>query len=159
MLKQFVCGVGVILLSLSLTGCGGDAGQKPVYPVSGKITMAGAPVAKATVVFGPMEKQPVATAITDANGEFKLTTYDSFDGAAAGKYEVTVTKVAVSSQQAQPAHDPTGSSTASSAPTHNAKDSKSDDGATIDPKWSKPGNGLTAEVKSSGENKFEFKLD
>lgn len=148
-----------IVLSMYLTGCGGDAGQKPVYPASGKITMGGAPIAKATVVFGPLEKQPVATAITDANGEFKLTTYDSYDGAAAGKYEVTVTKVAVTTEQSQPAHDPTGSSKTSSAPTHSAKDSKSDDGATIDPKWSKPGNGLNAEVKSSGENKFEFKLD
>ncbi|MBL8810159.1 MAG: carboxypeptidase regulatory-like domain-containing protein [Planctomycetaceae bacterium] len=151
--------LSVVLFSLSLVGCGKGDGQKPVYPVSGKVTMAGAPVAKATVVFGPLEKQPVATAITDANGEYKLTTYDSFDGAAAGKYEVTVSKVAVTTTQSQPAHDPTGANKASSAPTHSAKGAKADEGATIDPKWSRPGNGLNAEVKSSGENKIDLKLD
>lgn len=144
-----------------LMGCGGAEGQKPVYPVSGKVTMAGAPIAKATVIFQPLGKdQAVATAITDAQGVYKLTTYDSFDGAAAGKYEVMVTKNAAPAASNAPVHDPTGAnSNAPSAPTHNAKQATDDAGATIDPKWSKPGNGLSAEVKSSGENTIDLKLD
>jgi len=144
-----------------LAGCGGAEGQKPVFPVSGKVTMAGAPIAKATVIFQPLGKdQAVATAITDAQGVYKLTTYDSFDGAAAGQYEVMVTKNAAPPASNAPVHDPTGSNSSTpSAPTHNAKKATDDTGATIDPKWSKPGNGLSAEVKSSGENTIDLKLD
>jgi hypothetical protein len=148
-------------LLLALVGCGGAEGQKPVYPVSGKVTMAGAPIAKATVIFQPLGKdQAVATAITDAQGVYKLTTYDSYDGAAAGQYEVMVTKTAAPAASNAPVHDPTGAnSTTPSAPTHNAKKATDDTGATIDPKWSKPGNGLNAEVKASGDNTIDLKLD
>jgi hypothetical protein len=144
-----------------LAGCGGAEGQKPVYPVSGKVTLAGAPIARATVIFQPLGKdQAVATAITDVQGVYRLTTYDSFDGAAAGQYEVMVTKNAAPVESNAPVHDPTGAnSTTTSAPAHNAKKATEDGGATIDPKWSKPGNGLSAEVKSSGENTIDLKLD
>ncbi|MEY3174176.1 MAG: hypothetical protein RLZZ436_2090 [Planctomycetota bacterium] len=150
-----------VFFVVGLVGCGGAEGQKPVYPVSGKVTMAGAAVAKATVIFQPLGKdQAVATAITDAEGVYRLTTYDSFDGAAAGKYEVMVTKTAAPAASNAPTHDPTGAnSTGASAPVHNAKKASDDTGATIDPKWGKPGNGLSAEVKSSGENTIDLKLD
>lgn len=159
---KFVSGFLLSVTVLCVVGCGGSGSEQlSVYPVSGKITMAGASVAKATVVFSPLDKnQRVATAVTDNDGVYKLTTYDSYDGAAAGKYEVMVSKVAAPTGSSQPAHDPTGANTQVSAPVHNAKGAKdASSGATIDPKYGAPGNGMTAEVKSSGENVFDFKLD
>lgn len=151
---------GIALLVLSLCGCSGSSDEKPVYEVSGTITFGGGPVAKATVIFSPLDNQPVATGITDNKGVFQLTTYDSFDGAAEGKYDVLISKVAVPKGSGAPVHDPTGKDTASSAPVHNAADAETEDGgATLDPKYGKPGNGMTAEVKSSGDNVFDFKLE
>ena len=151
---------GIALLVLSLCGCSGSSEEKTVYEVTGTVTFGGGPVAKATVMFSPLDKQPVATGITDAKGVYRLTTYDSFDGAAAGKYDVLISKVAVAKSSGQPAHDATGKNTASSAPVHNAADAETEDGgATLDPKYGKPGNGMAAEVKSSGENVFDFKLE
>jgi hypothetical protein len=149
------------ILACCIAGCGGSEGQKPVYPVSGKVTLRGAPVAKATVIFQPVGKdQAVATAMTDIEGVYKLTTYDSYDGATAGKYEVLISKSAAPAASNAPVHDASGGNlSAPSAPTHNAKAGAGDSGATIDPKWSQPNNGLSAEVKSSGENTFDFKLD
>ena len=148
------------LLFCCLIGCGGPTVQKPVYPVSGKVTLRGAPVAKATVIFQPVGKdQAVATAMTDLEGGYKLTTYDSFDGATAGKFEVLISKSAAPAASNAPTHDPTGGNLSTpSAPTHNAKAAAGDSGATIDPKWSQPNNGLSAEVKA-GDNTFDFKLD
>jgi hypothetical protein len=113
------------------------------------------------VTFSPIDGQPVATAITDTQGEFKLTTYDSYDGAAEGNYEVLISKSAAptSSGGGPPAHDATGSSNTVSAPSHDAASGSGGDAQVIDPKWSRHGNGLSAEVKSSGENTFEFQLN
>lgn len=159
-MARLCCLLSAVLIC-GLAGCGGAEGQKTVYPVSGKVTLRGAPVAKATVIFQPVGKdQAVATAITDTEGVYKLTTYDSYDGATAGKYEVLISKSAAPAASSAPTHDATGTNlSAPSAPSHNAKAAAGDSGATIDPKWSQPNNGLSAEVKSSGENKFDFKLD
>jgi hypothetical protein len=147
---------GIALIVVSLCGCSGSGDEQPVYQVSGTVTFGGAPVAKATVMFSPLDKQPVATGITDNKGVYQLTTYDSFDGAAAGKYDVLISKVAVPKGSGQPSHDPSGKNV---APIHNAADAETEDvGATLDPKYGKPGNGMTAEVKPSGENVLNFDL-
>jgi len=153
---------GFASLTLLVCGCsGGGADQVPVYPVSGKVTLGGGPVAKATVVFSPVDGQPVATGMTDTQGEFKLTTYDSFDGAAEGNYEILISKSAAPTAGAggPPSHDPTGANTQNSAPSHSAGGAAESAGAIIDPKWSKHGNGLSAEVKKGEDNVFEFTLN
>ncbi len=154
---EFMRFSGIAVFVVLLSGCSGSSDAQPVYEVSGTVTFAGAPVAKATVIFSPLDKQPVATGITDNKGVYQLTTYDSFDGAAAGKYDVLISKVAVPKGSGEPAHDATGVNV---APVHNAEDAETEDGgATLDPKYGKPGNGMTAEVKSSGENVLNFKLE
>jgi hypothetical protein len=147
---------GIALLILSLCGCSGSSDEKPVYEVTGTVTFGGGPVAKATVMFSPLDKQPVATGITDNKGVYRLTTYDSFDGAAAGKYDVLISKVAVPKGSGAPVHDPSGKNV---APSHDAAEETEDGGATLDPKYGKPGNGMAADVKPSGENVFDFKLE
>lgn len=112
MRNSFVA-LGLVVASLCLVGCGGEpsAKREPVYPVSGKVTYKSQPVVDADVVFFCKEKNMSSFAKTGADGTFKLTTYASFDGAPAGKYVVTVTKLDNSATTKEvaledPAYDP-----------------------------------------------------
>lgn len=76
----------------TMAGCSksGEA-RKPTFAVIGKVLDGTKPVANATVVFHPVGDAALKPrGKTDANGEFKLTTYDGDDGAPAGQYQVTV---------------------------------------------------------------------
>jgi hypothetical protein len=77
-----------LLAGTLLAGCGG--GRKTV-PVSGVITLEGAPLAGAQVTFHPMASDGrMAIGISDSNGRFSLTTYKPNDGALPGRYRITV---------------------------------------------------------------------
>ena len=83
------------LVSLfALTGCGGASG---FTPVSGKVTLDGAPLEGATVSFQP-KLQPKETVEgsygkTDATGAFTLKRVsDNAPGAAAGEHIVSISK-------------------------------------------------------------------
>lgn len=86
-------------LLLAALGCGPGSKLKTV-PVSGNVTYKGAPVEGAMVAFlHEVEVQTAThTAIgkTDSQGVYKLMTFETpakpLDGAAPGKYMVTVTK-------------------------------------------------------------------
>lgn len=81
-----------ILLAVVAAGCSkpGETRQ-PTFAVSGQVLDGANPIANATVVFHPVGDLGVKPhGKTDANGEFKLTTYDGDDGAPAGRYRVTV---------------------------------------------------------------------
>ncbi len=77
--------------------------RKPVYPARGKVLFEGMPAAGATVFLYQYETDAAGTptlkidrdgiapwGVTDASGNFQLTTYLTFDGAPAGDYVVTV---------------------------------------------------------------------
>ncbi len=81
--SQFSC---AILLGVA-TGCG--EGQLATAPARGEIRIDGKPLANAYVVFTP-EKGPCATAHSDDDGGFVLSTYRDGDGAVVGKHYVTV---------------------------------------------------------------------
>jgi hypothetical protein len=91
--KGFVpmCGVGLAMLA---TGCSGDDGHVPVYPVKGKVSVKGEVPEGALVVFyptkagGETELRPSAKVKPD--GSFSLTTYDADDGAPSGDYIATI---------------------------------------------------------------------
>lgn len=60
-------------------------------PVTGNVTLiGGGPVEGATVRFESIGGGPNATGVTDANGDFQLTTDSPDDGAPTGEYNVTV---------------------------------------------------------------------
>jgi len=86
----------VSLVLCSLTGCADKAYQEvPVYPVEGRLTVAGAPAQGAYVAFHPtgdvgMTKGNKPFARVDREGNFRLTTYEQEDGAPAGNYRVSV---------------------------------------------------------------------
>jgi hypothetical protein len=64
----------------------------PTTPVEGKVTYRGEVVPGAFVTFVPVEPQsnPRADAMVDAGGQYRLSTYEAWDGAAPGKYKVTI---------------------------------------------------------------------
>lgn len=91
---------------LALVGCGSDphvANRPDVVPVTGVVTLDGAPVEGATVTFvntagmAPGEQVTGRSSVgrTDESGRFELTTFESGDGAVPGGYTVTVTKYEV----------------------------------------------------------------
>lgn len=86
-----ICAVG--LLAVALSSCSKTADRPPTYTVGGRVVFEGNPAAGAVVIFHPTTGTPAAErprAKTDANGEFKLTTFAADDGAPAGEYAVTV---------------------------------------------------------------------
>jgi hypothetical protein len=91
-----VLSVGFVFTS---TGCtdSGPPGPKqlPVFPSGGKVTYQGNPLPNADVSFQHKEGSATATAKTDAQGSFTLSTYGDKDGAPAGAYRVTVAVSAV----------------------------------------------------------------
>ncbi|NLY00583.1 MAG: carboxypeptidase regulatory-like domain-containing protein [Rhodopirellula sp.] len=116
-----------------------------VYPAGGVVQHNGAPLEGATVVFRSETEQKAAYGTTDAEGKFKLTTFDDGDGAVAGKHQVRITKI--ETKEAPPAADPEG-------PVMPPEEISLLPAKYGDFKSS----GLTAEVVADGENQFEFKL-
>jgi hypothetical protein len=82
----FVC--GLVLLS---NGCGG---RKQVFPVRGKVFFRGKPAANAIVFLHPVDNPDSDTrrphGVVGADGSFEISTYSRNDGAAPGRYLVTV---------------------------------------------------------------------
>jgi len=127
-----------------LAGCGKSHGTATV---TGNVLYKDRPVAGATVSFLPKSEQTEAKSATgksDSGGHFTLTTYFDADdqppGALPGAYAVTITKI----DEPQGAFDP-----------HKDPPPKNH----LPVKYGSPRDSpLSAEVKSSGGNHFEFKL-
>jgi hypothetical protein len=90
-------------LPVVAAGCGNSNADRPeTYPVSGVVTYKGLPVPDAQVTFSPEGQGQAAFGRTDTEGKYSLTTYESGDGAVAGRYKVAVTKFDAPEQPAAP---------------------------------------------------------
>src|SRR5215475_13197743 len=88
-----------LTFGIVLTGC--SSGRPKTYRVTGTVTMQGKPVAGAAITFVPTSNEgEAASAITDSEGKYALTTWQAGDGARPGEYRVKVSK------QEQTAVDP-----------------------------------------------------
>jgi hypothetical protein len=95
----------VSILAIAFSGCGK---ARPVK-VAGIVTLDGKPLSGATIVFTPDQEGGgrQAAALSDVDGEFELTTYNTGDGALPGTYKVVVTKrEEISSLAAAPPQSP-----------------------------------------------------
>src|SRR5262245_31335728 len=92
-----------LALVVQLSFCAGcvQPNRLGTVPVSGKVTYKGQPVSGATVSFIPDGEGRPATAITAADGGYKLTTLDA-DGAMPGQYSVVVRKSDVAADSTKP---------------------------------------------------------
>ncbi len=157
----------VCALILSLAGCGNEVGIA-TYPVTGTVTQKGKALEGAIVAFTPSAGGPVASGVTDASGVYKLTTRSSGDGAAAGKYMVTIAKYdkkppAKAPPKSEKETDPSDITTEypegynemqaseiAAAVSKNLLPAKYAQTATSK---------LEADVNQTGENKFDFAVD
>lgn len=81
-----VCAFAAFLL-LNLIGCNFSG----LSPVAGVVTLDGQPLANASIQFIPQGMGRDATAGTNAQGEFVMSTQEPRDGVAAGTYKVVIT--------------------------------------------------------------------
>src|SRR3954452_23234255 len=90
-----------ILVPLGIVlGCS-NSSRPPRYPVTGTVTYQGKPLAGAVITFVPTGADgEAASAFSDADGKYALTTWEAGDGARPGEYRVKVSK------QEQQAVDP-----------------------------------------------------
>jgi hypothetical protein len=143
---------GVILLAMGAVGCGGGTPKQPTVQVTGTVSLDGTPVEGATVIFGAASGQERgATGITNAAGQYKLTTYNRDDGAIAGKYTVAITKTETTGGMTPDEEHEAISAGKEVTPavTVNKLPEKYSDGKQ---------SGLTAEVTAAGPNDFKFEL-
>ena len=86
--------VGVVGLSVLLAGCGGVTARPKVVPVSGKVTQKGKPLTAGDVEFTPVGGAEggghIATGQIESDGTYRLTTFNTGDGAVLGPHKVTV---------------------------------------------------------------------
>ncbi len=81
----------LLFLLSALSGCGASTpGQLPVFPVRGQVVFNGQPVPGATITFYKEGAAVPASGMTDAKGEYHISTYAENDGAVVGKHRVTV---------------------------------------------------------------------
>jgi len=82
----------LVTVGIVLTGCS-NSSRPPTYPVTGTVTSQGKPVAGAAITFVPTDqKGEAASAITDSQGKYALTTWQAGDGARPGEYRVKLSK-------------------------------------------------------------------
>jgi hypothetical protein len=96
--SHFVCRLTALLVlagTLGMSGCGGgDDGPPPpeTAPVTGKVSYNGEPVEGATVIFSVVGAPRSATGMTNAQGQYTLSTFGSGDGAILGENTVSIVK-------------------------------------------------------------------
>lgn len=151
---------GLIALTFCIVGCGSEAGKGrvPVYAVSGKVTLFGAPLSSATVAFAPTDGQPTAIGSTDDQGNFRLTTYEFGDGAAEGAYRVVISK-ATSAPTGESSTESHGANYVDTAGAAHGGGAASSGEKLVPAQYSNSKDTpLTAEVKPEGENTFTFEI-
>ena len=85
-----------LLIVLSAAwGCSSDdrPSPVPVYTVRGKVAFHGEPVVGADITFINTQDEYSAFGRTNDMGEYQLTTFSANDGAAEGRYAVTIAKI------------------------------------------------------------------
>jgi hypothetical protein len=90
-LKLFLVMLSCCVLT---AGCGSEkVNRPPVFKVAGKVTMQGKPVPNADVTFIHKESNRAAFGKTNAEGEYKLTTFNANDGAVEGRHDISVVDI------------------------------------------------------------------
>ena len=84
-----------MLIFLLPVGCGGDGGLER-FPVEGTVTVNGAPAERVVVLLHHADESTPGnyrypTAVTKADGTFKISSIGEADGAVKGTYKVTFT--------------------------------------------------------------------
>ena len=164
-LRILLCSAIGLLCAVTV-GCSSSSEGPKIVPADGTVTYQGRPLADATVMFAP-EKGPIASGITDLDGHFTLST-GSRRGVAVGPVHVSVN-----------AGEPANDGLAELPKPKNAEEARAylekagqmqqaliqqggprQPKSLIPPKYARMDtSGLTYEVKASGDNHYDIKLD
>lgn len=152
-MKRFLCLLLFCCVLLVLRGCGHSNPYGTVV-VTGKVTVDGSPMDGITVSFSPSASDGTsAYGLTDANGNYKLTTGGApfGTGAIPGTYNVAFSKTTTGTGKSLAEYESSGLSTRMVMPQtiH-----------LIPEKFTKPNTAGfdPVEVKKSGKNNFDFNL-
>ena len=161
-----LCSFAALLTGLTIVGCGAEKTSVQLAPAEGTVTYQGRPLADATVLFAP-EKGPIATGVTDLEGHFTLAT-GSRRGAAVGTSKVAINVGGPPGGAETEAPPPPKteeearefSKKAGEMQMQMAQDELAKPHSIIPPRYEKAeSSGLSYEVKASGPNNFEIKLE
>lgn len=89
--KSLALGI-VVGVSTWLPGCGGAGDAPETVAAKGSVTVDGKPMPGLSVAFVPASGK-LATAETDEQGNFTLTTNEPGDGAVVGNYSVAINQI------------------------------------------------------------------
>jgi hypothetical protein len=151
--RIFCAGLSLIVF---VSGCsGGLKDRPPIVPVSGSVKYKGQPVEGAIVTFVTEKSPRTSTGVTDAEGKFQLTTFDTNDGAVVGENLVSIVK-----------NEPAAPDAPKMDPMAYAKAMQSGQGmpkfqpkSTIPAKYADPkSSGLKRTVVEGEVNEFNFDL-
>ncbi len=138
-----------MLLVAAIFGCSGKKdpwiAQRPkTVPVTGVVLLDQKPIEGAVVAFLSEDQQSGASAMTQADGTFALTTFEENDGAVPGVYRVTISKTLVKTKDAANGED----SGIVTGIEHVIPETYTRADKSV----------LTAEVKPDEKNHFQFEL-
>ena len=88
MTRRRAMGWALALVRVWVAGCG-EPGTAPTGKVTGTVTLDGTPIDGVGVTFLPEEGRP-ASGVTDASGQFTLSTFETGDGAVPGRHKVAI---------------------------------------------------------------------
>lgn len=153
-----VANVALALVLIATVGCSSKPKDQPnLAPVSGRVTFKGKPVEGATVAFHGAKSPRAASGRTDGDGRYKLTMFNTNDGAVLGENVVTIMKVNSATQQTTAISIDTGGDAYTKAMNSAAAGAKSD--SELPEKYgSKDQSGLSRTV-AEGNNEFNFDLE
>jgi len=139
-----------LVVGTCLLGCGGPP---DIAPVSGVVTVEGTAVEGVQILFMPKGKRP-ASAQTDADGRYHLSTFKENDGAMLGEHAVTIMyqrPIYVSAMGPLPGKP----QELAPPPKPVSKDWKS----PIPNKYSNPASPLLSATVQEGDNVLDFDLE
>jgi hypothetical protein len=92
--RPWLCLSALLFVALLCASCARND-RPPVFPAQGKVFYEGKPAVNALVILHPANNDAKLELVrplghVEADGSFKLTTFDNGDGAPAGDYVVTV---------------------------------------------------------------------
>lgn len=160
MIKHFFASVACGLALIGMVGCGGVSRPETVE-VTGSVMYKGKPVEGAEVNFWGATAPRAATGVTDAEGKFTLSMFETGDGCMPGENVITIIKVDPGS--VIPATSPEAMMNDPSAMARMAQD-MSKGGASLGPKslipdkYSKRNTTPLKETISADNNSFPFNL-
>jgi hypothetical protein len=133
-----LCWVVSVLAAL-FTGCGGDPLGR--QPISGSVSLEGAPLEKGTINFHPVDTAKTSTGGPIAGGKFE---FERQKGLAVGKYRVTINAPKPGTGQEAPANTMPGDPLP--VPVE-----------LVPPEWN-TNSAQFVEVNDSGKNEFNFDI-